>query len=189
MINQARNNFRKGSGNQMIFWGCATAFTSLLVFVLLKILPNPNQAFWAWWILAACSIVNYFIERKQPQLVKTQIDTIISSAWKGYMLFCVMFLAIVFAFGIAMRDAHVFVIITPVILSAIGMAEFVTAKACRFGWYLFGAITMWIGALLCVVITVLTSSVDYQFIILAACMLIGFVATGVLQNKKATQHV
>jgi hypothetical protein len=191
MIEQARNNFQKGAGNMMIFWGCSVSFTSLLVFILLNTLENPNQAFWAWWIMAVCGVVAHFIERRQERklLVKTQIDTIINSVWSGYLLFCLLFLAIVFAFGILMHYVNIFVIITPVILSAVGMAEFITAKACRFRWYLFGAITMWAGALLCVVIMLLTKSIDYQFVIMAVCMLIGFVLTGILQNKKAEENV
>jgi MFS family permease len=191
MIERARNNFRKGSGNSMIFWGCSAAFTSLLVFVLLKTLDKPVWAFWAWCLMGVCGVIDFFIKRKQEKnlLVKTHIDVILSTIWRGYVLFVWLFLAIVFAFGMATNDDNIFALITPVILLAVGMAEFVTAKTCRFKWYLYGAIVMWTGAVVCVGLTLLANSVDYQFIVLAVCMLVGFTVTGILQNKKSEKNV
>ncbi|GHT77179.1 hypothetical protein AGMMS50262_17530 [Bacteroidia bacterium] len=192
MIDRARNNFRKGSGNSMIYWGCWCAFSALLVFILLKTLSNPTQAFWAWWLMALAGVIDFFIQRKKKKeiLVRTQIDNIIDSVWRSYLFFCCLFLGIIFAFGIVLNDGYIFWLITPVILSAVGMGEFITAKAYRFKWYLYGAIVMWTGAALCVAITLWTThSVFFQFLILAACMLLGFVLPGYLLNKKSDSHV
>lgn len=188
MIERAQSNFRKGSGNSMIFWGCAVSITAILVFILLQVLDKPYLAFHGWWLMAPAFVLESLIRKKQPEAhAKTHIDTIISMTWSSCLFFILLFLAVVFAFALILDDWHVYLLITPVILLALGMSQFVTAKAFRFRYYMYGAMTLWVGALLCVAVTLLTRSVSYQFLVLALCMIFGFVITGILQNKNAAE--
>src|SRR5690606_33517078 len=82
MIERAQSNFRKGSGNSMIFWGCAVSITAILVFILLQVLDKPYLAFHGWWLMAPAFVLESLIRKKQPEAhVKTHIDTIISMTW------------------------------------------------------------------------------------------------------------
>ena len=50
MINRTRNNIQKGSANSMIYNGYAVAFTAILNFILLLLLPEAdrNWSFSVW---------------------------------------------------------------------------------------------------------------------------------------------
>jgi hypothetical protein len=87
---------------------------------------------------------------------------------------------------------HFFYLINPIILLFTGIGEFVTAKMCRFRLFLHGAIASWIGSLACALAIILFDGdgVLVQFIILAACMIIGFVIPGYKLNRLAKEsHV
>jgi hypothetical protein len=81
--------------------------------------------------------------------------------------------------------------INPVIILIVGIGEFVTAKACRFRPFMHGAIAMWTGSLastLAIILFANTYGVLVQFVILAVCMIVGFVIPGYKLNKLAEEH-
>jgi hypothetical protein len=123
-------------------------------------------------------------------LVKTPIDTLISFVWKGYMIAWAILLIIIFSLGFGTRMYDLFFLINPVILTMIGLAEFVTAKACRFKPYLYGSFIMWAGALACTAVFWLSKEpVIMQLFVLAVCMFAGFVIPGYKLNKSAKENV
>ena len=195
MIEQARNNLQKGSGNSMIFIGLLVAFTAILNVILAFIFSSKgissNLSCWVWCLMIPGVYVNYLIQRKveRKSMVKTHIDSIVSSTWRGYALACFAFLAVIFGIGLGKNFYHVFFLINPGILILVGLAEFVTAKVCRFKPYLYGAIIMWLGALSCVGAMWFKEPVIIQFFILALCMVLGFVIPGYKLNKLAKENV
>jgi hypothetical protein len=193
MIVQARNNFQKGAGNVFIFSGITVSLVALLNVALLFILSNPNQSFMVWWLMAPMWFINRILNRKRDRsaLVRTHIDSIISTTWYAYCISVVSFLCAVFGYAIAGEDWHICVLITPVLLIMTGMAEFVTARACRFKPLQTGACIMWGGALCCLATYVLWRewSGIAHFLVLAACMISGFVLPGYKLNKPAKDHV
>jgi hypothetical protein len=192
MINRARNNVQKGSGNYFIFWGVLVAFTALLNLILAYSLKNPDQSFWVWILMIPGGLISYLLARKidKSKIVKTHIDNIVACIWKGYMFSIIIFLLIVYILSYHFHTYYYFLIINPIILSLIGIAEYVTAKACRFKLLLYGAWSMWIGAITCALtLLILDENVAAQFIILAVCMITGFVIPGYKLNKLAKQHV
>jgi hypothetical protein len=194
MINRAQNNIEKGSGNYMIFWGLLVAFTALSNIVLASVLENPNQSFMIWWLMVPGGIISFLMERKHKReaIVKTHIDYIINAVWKGFMLSAIIFILLVYAVSYSWKTYDYFRMINPVILLLIGVAEFVTAKACRYKPFLYGAISVWTGTLACMFVMILAPDnwlVAAQFVILAVCMIIGFVIPGFQLNKKAKKHV
>jgi len=195
MIKQAQNNFQKGSGNSMIFYGTLVSIMSILnvilAFVLLKLSINPNHSFWIWCLIIPASYVGYLIEKKveREALIKTHLDSIIIATWKGYSYSIYAFLAVIFCIGFGKKFYDVFYLINPVILILVGLAEFVCAKAYRFKPFLYGAFIMWLGALACVALMWTSEPVFFQFFVLALCMFFGFVIPGYKLNKLAKENV
>ncbi|MCL2098793.1 MAG: hypothetical protein FWH23_08580 [Bacteroidales bacterium] len=193
MIAQARNNFQKGAGTSFIFYGYMVAFTALLNVVLLQVLPNPYLSFHVWWLMAPAGFVNRCIEKKlrSQAMLKTHIDSIIKTTWRGFAFAVVLLLIVIFGYGIAQKNHLLFVLITPMIMIMTGIAEYVTAKACRFKPVETGAYILWAGALACLASYVFCSCCSgiIQFFILALCMILAFVVPGYKMNKMAKEHV
>ena len=192
MIEQARGNLQRGSGNSMVFNGCLVAFIAILNVILAFILGNSNQSFWVWTLMIPGGIVNFLINKRvdKTSMVKTHIDRIIATTWNGFGLSIIIFIIVIFGFGFGTKNYQMFTLINPVIMTMVGLAEFVTAKACRFKPYLYGAYMMWLGGICCFLISLITPNiVIFQFLILAICMIIGFVIPGYHLNKLSKEHV
>ena len=194
MIDRARNNVQKGSANNLIYNGYAVAFVAILNFILLHLLPKAdlNWSFSVWWLMIPSGVIDYFLKKRvdRSMIVKTQIDSIISAIWRGYGISIVVLLVILFSMSLVYETWHYFAAITPTIMIMTALAEFGMAKACRFKPFLWGAVGFWIGALLCCCVTyfVLRRG-DIQFLILAVCMILGFVVPGYQLNKLAKENV
>jgi hypothetical protein len=197
MIDRARCNVQKGSGTFMIYWGAMVAIAALLNVVLVYILAYlsipANYSFNIWWIMVPAWIGSFMLERKRDKaaIVKSHIDNIISSVWRAFGISNVIFLLMIFGLAYSLQEhSHLFYLINPVILLMTGIGQFVTAKACRFRPFLHGAIAMWAGSSASIMLFQYENSVLIQFIILAACMIIGFVIPGYKLNRLAKEsHV
>ncbi|MDR0865755.1 MAG: hypothetical protein LBO74_12610 [Candidatus Symbiothrix sp.] len=196
MIDRARNNIKKGSGNCMIFWGGLVAFTALLnialAYLLVYMAKESYLSFYVWLLMIPGILISKWMESKidRTAIVKTHIDHIISSVWNGFLLSVILFLVIIFTLAFSLQIYCYLYLINPVIMLLVGASEFTTARACRFKPFLHGAIAFWTGALACMFALVLfTEGVAVQMVILATCMIIGFVIPGYQINKKAGEYV
>ncbi|MDR3286678.1 MAG: hypothetical protein LBT27_04480 [Prevotellaceae bacterium] len=198
MIDRARNNIQKGNANSLIFHGYTVALVAIANFILVNTLPDELAAksFNLWWLMIFSNIIDYFIKRKtdRSKIVRTQIDGIISYIWKGFIISISILLIVLFAMAIfnpykVEYNWIFFALITPLIMIMMAIAEFGMAKACRYKPFYLGAICFWAGALLCVLSYIILRRGDLQFLILAACMIVGFVIPGHILNKKAKQNV
>ena len=198
MIEQARGNIQKGSGSFMIFWGYYIAFIALLNVLLIFVLPNPNQSFLVWFLSILGWGVNLIMNKKVDKnaIIKTHIDRIISAAWRGFGISTTLFVIITIGYIHTMHNytdqsSLLSILITPVIMLMTGMAEFITAKACRFKLFLTGAFILWSGALCCLICYIFLHqySAVMQFIILSICMIAGFVVPGYRLNKLSKENV
>jgi MFS family permease len=197
MIDRARNNVQKGSGTFMIYWGAMVAIAALLNIVLVYVLASLSiplhYSFNIWWIMLPAWIVSFILERKKDRsaMVKSHIDHIISSVWRAFGISSAIFLLMIFGFSYSLHEyKHFFYLINPVTILVAGVGEFITAKACRFQPFLHGAIAMWAGALVSALAPIILAGngVLVQFLILAVCMLIGFIIPGYKLNKLAKEH-
>ena len=194
MIDRARNNIQKRSANSLIYNGYAVAFVAILNFILLYLLPeaDKNWSFSVWWLMVPSFFISRYVKNKATRsaIVKTQIDGIIGSLWNGFAISIVVLLSILFSLSFIFQTWHYFAVITPTIMIMTAFAEFGMAKACRFKPFLWGAIGFWAGAVLCCFFTyfVLRRG-DIQFLVLALCMILGFVIPGYQLNKKAKENV
>jgi hypothetical protein len=191
MIDRARHNIQQGAGNSMIFWGFFIASIAILNIILAFLLPNPNMSFWAWTLCVPGVLVDSFIQKKTDReaMIKTHVDKIVSAAWRGFFLANVCFLVIIFVTAYFFKNPQFFFLITPIILLMAGIAEMITSVATRFKPFMWGATGMYIGSILCVLAFFVTKEiVVVQFLILATCMIFGFVIPGIKLNKLAKSH-
>ncbi|MDR1169238.1 MAG: hypothetical protein LBK97_00190, partial [Prevotellaceae bacterium] len=164
--------------------------------ILLQALNDKNMSFAVWFLMIPLAIIEYFLKRKvdRSAIVRTQIDGIITYIWRGFSFSIIALIIILFSMAYLNPYMHshswvYFMLITPMIMIMTAMAEFGMAKACSYRPFYWGAISFWIGALLCLLSYIILKKGDAQFIILAVCMIVGFVIPGYSLNKKAKQNV
>jgi len=195
MIIQARNNFQKGRGNSMIFYGSLVSLTAILnvilVFTLHKTNIDPNLSFWIWCLMIPGIVVGRLIDKKveREAMVKTHLDSVSSSTWKAFSYSIYVFLSLIFCIAFGKEMKELFILINPFILILTGFAEYVSSKTYRFKPYMYGAYFMWLGALTCIALMWTPSPVIFQLLILAICMFFGFVIPGYKLNKLAKENV
>jgi len=187
MICRAQNNVQKKGTYLMIYWGYVTALVAILHSVLLLTLNDPNRSGYVWLLMFPAGVISYFIERQihRETLVRTHIDKIGAMVWYSFLISYFVFMAVIFTVGLKYEIYGAFRLITPVILTMVGMGQFVTACIYRSKiWYITAAL-VWAGAIICAFF-----KSDVQLMIFAACMLIGFVVPGHLLNRQAKKsHV
>jgi hypothetical protein len=193
MINRARNNIQKGSANTMIFTGYAIVFVAIVNFILLHVLPAPDRymSYMVWWSTLIIWIIDRLIDRKidRSAIVKTQIDGIISIIWKGFGFSISILLLNIMSIAIVFEQWSPTFLITSSIMVIIGIVQLAMSKACRYRPFLWSAVIFWTGALLCTFGYCVLKRDDLHLIILAVCMIAGFIIPGHLLNKKAKQNV
>ncbi|MDR0509913.1 MAG: hypothetical protein LBH06_02320 [Rikenellaceae bacterium] len=191
MIEQAKNYHRKGSLASYVFWGWMIAGLAVADFLLLTLVPSiRDNAHAVWALTLPAAVVNIFIQRRvdRQALVRTHINAIIGYIWTGFAISVWLFLAIVFTIAITTKTWFLMITLTPVIMLMLGMAQFATARACRLRSFLTGAIAFWAGAALSAA-CILSKYVELQFIILALCMILGFVVPAGALDRKASGDV
>jgi hypothetical protein len=200
MINRARNNLNR-SVNVMIFWGYLVAATAIANFILLQVPGIGYDAYCVWLLMIPGAAVSYFINRRIDRMaaVRTHVDKIISLTWAGFGISVFVFWGIITIFAGLTRNWEALFLISPAILTMLGLGEYVTACACRVKPMKWSAILFWLGAILCV-LPFRWQNADghfagtlyqgHQQLIMAVCMILGFVVPGhLIQRKRKQNHV
>ena len=185
MINMARNNVQKERTYPVIYWGCVVAIAATANFVLMHTLDNPNVSFSVWLLMIPSAAVSYFIDRRidRSSLVKTHIDKIGNAVWKGFGIGIVVFLTVIYTVAYKFKAPQILILINPVIMGMVGTGQFTSACIYRFKpWYWIAAL-FWLGAVACAF-----SPQDVQFLILAACMIGGYIIPGCMLLRKTTTN-
>jgi len=187
MISRAQNNVKQGGAYSLIYWGYVTAVIAIINSVLMNTLNNPSQSFWVWGLMLPAGVVSYFIARfvDRKSLVKTHIDKIGGMVWLGFFFSFVIFTIVIHTLHFNFNLYQLFMLNTPALIIMVGMGQFVTACVYRHKlWYTIAAMT-WAGAVACAFL-----NVDMQFIVFAACMILGFAIPGHILNYQAKKgHV
>ena len=182
MISQARNNLQKERTYSLIFWGSVVALISLINCLLINILTTPEQSFLIWLLIFPAWGVSYFIDRSidRSALVKTHIDKIGDMVWKGFGIGVLVFVLIINVVAHLTENFQMMMLINSVIMVIVGICEFASACIYRHKPWYWVAVLFWAGALSCAFL-----EVDIQFIVLAVCMIFGFVVPGYMLNRKS----
>jgi hypothetical protein len=186
MIHRAQNNYQKAKVSS-VFWGYAIAFIAITNSVLLHLFNHSNLTYFVWFATIPCWIVCYFIHRHDTRtsLVKSHFDKIASFVWIGYGVGLFIFIGAIFSVAYKINDFDIMFLINPVIMTMVGICEFVMGSIYRYKPWYWIAFLFWTSALACSFLTV-----DLQFIVLAFCMIFGFAIPGhVLNHKIKKNHV
>jgi hypothetical protein len=188
MITQARRSFQKGSGNGIILWGYSIAALAILNFVLLRCTP---LAPWVWVLTIPLFIGHYFYEwRKRTQaLVKNSINKMIGNVWLAFFVSLMLLVAMLSMMAAASDTTLFYAFISPVAITLSGLCLFISGKIMRFRPFVYGALVFWLGSVASVLIIPIWKLQSPQFLILAACMLLGFVIPGHLLNRSVREDV
>jgi hypothetical protein len=194
MIDRARNNIQKDAGTFIIYWGLMVALVALLniaLFFLFRSLSlSPNYSYYIWWMMLPAGIGSLLLKRKKDRtsIVKSHIDKTVSSVWTAFCISKILLLLLIFGLSFSFEEySHFFYLINPVFMLITAVGEYITAKLCRFQPFLYGAIALWIGSLICTVAVIVLhrDGVPVQLLVLATCMMIGFVIPGYKLNQLA----
>jgi len=191
MISQAKNNIQTASASSFIFWGYTVSITALLNFILMHTLENPNMSFHIWWLMIPATIISLVMERNRERkaLVKTHLDSIVSYIWLGFLISNISLLITAFGLVLIIKTWSIALVITPIILTLMGLAQFATAAVCKYKPFYYSAVIFWVGTILCMLSLLILERGDIQFIILALCLILGFSVPGHILNHKAKQNV
>lgn len=190
MIAEARNTFTEGNAKTMINMGYIVATISILNIVLLYTLSTPSYSFFIWLLMLPITLIDSYLSKKRRQKTgaTTHLEKIISAVWGAYGISMIVLLTIIFSFVYITDKWEYVALITPVILTFLGMAQCVTAIVCKYKPYKIAAYVFWLGALICIFI-VLTPYAVLQFVVLAICMILGFVVPSRLISKVSARNV
>jgi hypothetical protein len=152
------------------------------------------QSYWVWALTIPLYIVNYAYEAKKAKkaLVKNHLDRIIGYVWLAFFVSNLVFIATIFIFTIWSRIVDIkllYLLITPGILTFTGLCMFVNGKVCRFLPYVCGGVVFWLGAVLSALVLLIWPHQSLQFLVLAFCMIGGFILPGHSSGHKAEQDV
>jgi len=192
MIAQVNSNIQIGAASSMVRAGYTVAVVAILNIILIHTLDKPYMSFWIWSLMLPYAIIQHFLEKKQDKkaIVKTYMDKIVSKTWQAFVYAVVVLLIVIFGTMYIYNSWVPSLLFTPVILTLTGLAQYITAATTRFRPFLFGAITLWAGAILSMALLPLFGkSVEIQFVMLAVCMILGFSVPGHQLNKKAKENV
>lgn len=191
MIAQARSNFQKGAGNGMIFWGYTIAVLALANYLLLLLFDNNYQVYWIWGLTVPVFIVHTLIERRRSkkELVVTHIDKVIGDVWIAFFISALVAIVSINCLANGLKGYYLFLLVTPAIMCMCGLSVYVTGRMCRFKPYVYGGFCFWAGAIISAVLPIFSFGQGVQFLVLAVCMILGFVVPGHSLNRKANDHV
>ena len=186
MVQQAQNNFRKGAGDITIFWGCVIAFIALAHFALAFVIGNQSAIVWS--LILPGWIVSSIMQKKKDRsaIVKTHIEQIINFTWIMVGLSCGMLQLAFWSMYYYFNMFQQFTMEAPVVLIISGIALFISGIAYRFRPYVIGGIIFWLGAIVCLAIL---PQMLYHLLIMAICMIIGYIIPGMKFNKQAKENI
>lgn len=203
MINTARNNLQKGTGNIFLLWGYVIAVLAIANLLLLLILPHQtNYHSYNVWFATPLGLIFYFRQVrkiKEMQMVRTYIDKIVTYVWIAFsisvlVLVISMLLASIHGFrestGIfrPLNWIH-WSFLIPFMLILYGFALLVSGMAYRFKPLVIGAVICWICTLVIFSLYRLDNYMEIQLAILIISIIAGYIIPGHMLNVKEKNHV
>ncbi|MDR1402749.1 MAG: hypothetical protein LBJ60_03485 [Tannerellaceae bacterium] len=197
MITQARKRFQQQNGNGIIFWGYAVMTLALANFILLQALEGKSRmnAYLVWTFAIPLFAAHYFLEARKAQsggYAGNHLNDLIGHVWLAFLGTNIILVASTFILADVLseyRGVILFWLITPAVMSITGLCLFLNGKICRFPPFVYGAVVFWAGALLSAITPIVWKMQSLQFLVLAFCMILGFIVPGHVLNRKARQDV
>ena len=171
MIGQAKRNFVKGGSSfHFLLWGWVVMLANFAHYTLdvFELYEFPHVV-WVITIPAAFASFLYGFLKSKKAMVKSHIDRVYTSLWISILvmiILCLIFMG-------KMNFNH-----NPVILLFSGLGTFVSGVLLRFKPIIYGAIVLWIGAVMG-----LLSSISDQQLISGIAVTIGYIIPGYLLRR------
>jgi hypothetical protein len=203
MINSARNNLQKGTGNIFLLWGYVIAILALANLLLLWILPHQTNYYSFYvWFAAPLGLIVYFVQIrkiKEMQIVRTYVDKIVTYVWIAFSISVLaiivsMLLANVHGFGESgtnfepLNWIH-WSFLIPFMLILYGFALFVSGLAYQFKPLIVGAVICWFCAVIIFLFYQMKYFMEMQLISLIFSIIAGYIVPGHLLNIQEKKHV
>lgn len=192
MIAQAKSDLQKGSGNDILLWGYSVAAIALVNFALIQMYGASNGWIYAVWalcipLLGARAVASRNRLAARPAVGRT--GSMISWVWNAASISFGVVVLMFYSVAIGLGASELFVLIVPVIMTITGLALFATGKICRFAPCVYGSFAFWGGAVGCAALTAALHRHDFNLLVLAVCMVAGFVVPGHLLNRHVGKGV
>jgi hypothetical protein len=170
MIGQAKRNFAKGGSFQILLWGWVIAAANLGHYALEKIGYEYPYAVWLIVIPAVVVSIVQSVNMRKNSPVKSHVDKVYGQIWLAAFIVFI----IVLSFMNQLNFHH-----NPVILAIAGMGMYITGNLLRFRPVIFGAVVLWVGAVLA-----FNLPVAEQYLVGGISILIGYLVPGYLLQKE-----
>jgi hypothetical protein len=169
MIEKARGNVQQNRLH-FILWGLVIAAANLGMFALLQVdYPRP---YLVWLITIPAWIVSMFYGIKQGQKARvvTHIDRTTMWLWISFGIS--VFILVFFGYTIKWN-------LNPVILLISAIPTLVSGIVIRFRPLVLGGVSLWFFGIICFLV-----DYEYQFLIGAVAVLVGYLVPGVMLKDK-----
>lgn len=177
-IDLAKSSLRE-NGFHFLLWGWLVVLACVGSYYLDVVLHHPRH--YLVWIamtfigLPVALVYEWRREKKRPT-VRNTINDWYGRVWLAFGIS----LFFVIALAVSARLSPI-----PFILVLVGFATFVSGSLLRFRPLIFGAVAMWVGAIIC-----LPLSPQEHLLVQAAATVLGYLVPGYWLNRKArVRHV
>lgn len=196
MIAQAKERFRTRNGNSVILWGYSILILAVANFVLLQVLYGERgaYAYCVWLCTIPLFAVNYIYEARKARKAHSSsyIDSLTGYVWLAYFISNLVLIVAVFVLAVAYWASGgwvLFQMIHPIVMATTGLCLFINGKLYRFRAFVYGSVVFWAGALLSATMVHVWDIQGFQLLVLALCMIPGFILPGHILNRKSRQDV
>ncbi len=174
MIKQARNRFSE-NGHLYLVWGWTIFVITLMQFLLsyFQVLSMAKLQFlWMLCFIPWLYMMIYLGRKQKKAAVRTYTEEIMGHIW-------LVFAVLMFLSGFVLGATHSFFAIYPVTLVLYGMPTVLSGSILRFRPLIYGGITCWLLAIVCVHIPI-----QFQILFITAAVLSAWIVPGYLLRLK-----
>jgi hypothetical protein len=205
MINSAKNNLQKGTGEIFLLWGYLVAGISMANCLLLFLIQGEARyySYYLWFLMAFGYPFHYILvkRREREMLVTTYIEKVMNWVWISFSISILIVVAglitaTVYQATLPAGEPNAeytrwfhWLFMTPFMLCLYGFALFVSGKAYRFRPLVTGGIVCWAATLFLLAGIGSSNVLIQQQIVLCISVTAGYIIPGHLLNRKEQSHV
>ncbi|RHJ93463.1 hypothetical protein [Parabacteroides bouchesdurhonensis] len=188
MINSSKRNMKVGSGNKLLYWGYFTAILSIALFSLVSLTHNLMWS-WGWMLMFAVWPIISYKQKKQPPMVVTYTDKVISQVWQ--VMGC-MFVITFITIGIieVFIAEHIdFIQMLPLSLLYAGLGVSITGIIVQERWMIYTPLVAFVIAIYMLTLLTLDGKVTILwYLYFGLSFVIMMIIPGHIVNHKAKKQ-
>lgn len=170
MISQTKQKISKGDSFYLLFWGWVISLSNFGHYILEKI--DYLYPFIVWISVIPATIITFWygFQQSKKTPVKTYLDRVYKQVWIAVFIAII----IVLAFMAQLNWHH-----NPVILTLAGIGTYVTGTILRFKPIIFGAVALWVGAIIAFLLPV-----TEQYLVGGIFIVLGYLIPGYMVKRE-----